>query len=334
MRNNILSVGSKPITGEIGKIIAAGDVNINNADVEKLTGAGDIKITNSYVLDTKIAGDIKANNCTFGTLRLAGELICKDDCKADIMIAIGKLHADNLECRILRNFSKKMIKIYNDKVRKETSIRIGKHWMFNFNHGTKDEDIARIDIGTNHKSSDSSLNTFGGSEYKGFIKSETFENLCAFNLNFDYEFKNIISTEPLFHDGIIECEKFYSFGQLDVDGVNAETIYIQPNYESKMNQLMGSNIIISSSFPTSINFNGVPKSLDLDEYMKAAQVPVSKMHIESIEGDIIQLDHVIAQTVSGDSVVIGDSCEIECVEYKNNLKISPNSTVKNIIKLD
>jgi cytoskeletal protein CcmA (bactofilin family) len=333
MRNNILSVGSKPISGEIGKVVAAGDVNIINADVEKLTGAGDITITNSYVLNTKIAGDITAVNSKFGTLRIAGEMVCKDNCKVDTLIVMGKLQADNLECKILRNFSKKMIKIYNDKVRKETSIILGKHWFFNFNHGAKG-DIAKAEFGSDQEHNyESTLSTMGGSEFKGYIKADTFENLCAFEMNFEYDFKNIISTEPLQSSGVIECEKLFSFGLLNVDGINAETIYIHPTIDSKVNQLMGSNIIISGAFPTSIDFRGIPKSLDENEYFKASQGSVSKMQVNSIEGDIIQLDHVIAHTVSGDSVIIGDFCEIECVEYKNNIKISPNSIVKDIIKL-
>lgn len=335
MRRNIVSVGNKPIRGEVGKIYAAGDVNIEDADVQKLNGAGDINILNSYIAETKIAGKIVANTSNFGMIQTAGEVKCNGLCKADTLIVLGKLEADNLECGILRNFSEKSIQIHNENNRKETSFRIN-NWEFNINNSFdlfNNEKNTNNDSDKEDKKEKRVLNATGGSIFKGKIKAETFENLCDFNLNFEYQFKNILSIDPLHADGILECEELYSFGILDMEGVNAETIYIHPYTESKLQQVMGSEITITELFPMNESFKNIQKSADLSLYNKAAALPVSMMQIDSIEGDTIVIDHIQAKEVSGDKVSIGDCCIIDRVEYISSIQVSPKASIKQLIQL-
>jgi hypothetical protein len=333
MRNNIVSLGSRAITGEVGKVYAAGDVNITDADIQKLNGAGDINVLNSYISDTKLAGDIITNNSEFGTLRLVGDLICNGTCKVDTLIVIGKLQAEDLECRVLRNFSRKYVNIYKDKDN-GTTFQFKKNWFVNINGIKKDTNV-NLDFGTGnkYKYKQNDSNKKINSTFKGVVKAETFENLCDFNLDLKYHFKNILSIEPLHFIGNLECEELYSFNILDGESINAETIYIRPNEASRVQQVMGSNIIISKNAPMNQRFDRIPKSADLGTYQMAAAAPVSIMKIESIEGDNIELDYVHAGTVSGDTVDIGDCCIIDCVEYKTFINISPNATVHKVIKL-
>jgi len=52
-----------------------------------------------------------------------------------------------------------------------------------------------------------------------------------------------------------------------------------------------------------------------------------------IEGDHIELHYTKADTVRGESVIIGADCEIQTVEYRDALKIHKSATVKNQVKL-
>lgn len=339
MRRNVVSVGNRPISGEIGKVYAAGEVNIKVADVLKLNGAGKININDSYIAEARIGGNINADNSKFGTFRYAGEMILKGDCKADTIVAVGKLDAEQLECKILRNFSEKSIQIHNENNRKEASFRFNSHWDFNINTGTdflKEGWDINFDSGNPEKEmkcDDRYLNLTGGSVFKGDFKAETFENLCDFKMDFKYKFKNVLSIDPLHVDGILECEELYSFSILDMEGVNADTVYIHPFAESKIQQVMGSEIMITDVFLMDQTFEAIPKSADINLYKKAAALPAGLMQIDSIEGDTITLDHVQAKLVSGDNITIGDYCVIDCVEYKGNIQVSPKASVKEVIKL-
>lgn len=338
MRRNILSFTSKTITGEIGKILAAGDVNIADADVEKLTGAGDVHVEKSYIADTKLAGDLIASDSSFGTLNMAGEVRLLGNCKGDTLIIIGKMEAESLEARILRNFSmKNNVKIYGNKD-KDVNIDFNNSWDLNINQKEyrKEKVNIQFNLGSKNKKfqyDGNEINHIKDSIYRGRIKAETFENLCDFHLNFAYEFKNILSIGSLHGVGVLECEELYSFGNINMDEINAEVVYIHPDSNSKVKQVMGSDIRITENFLMDQTFLSLPKSADNRIYKKEASKSATIMVLDSIEGDDIVLDHVHAKYVSGNHVVIGDHCIIDCVEYKSDIEVSPKSVVKNKVKL-
>lgn len=338
MRRNILSFTSKTITGEIGKILTAGDVNIADADVEKLTGAGDVHVEKSYIADTKLAGDLIASDSSFGTLNMAGEVRLLGNCKGDTLIIIGKMEAESLEARILRNFSmKNNVKIYGNKD-KDVNIDFNNSWDLNINQKEyrKEKVNIQFNLGSKNKKfqyDGNEINHIKDSIYRGRIKAETFENLCDFHLNFAYEFKNILSIGSLHGVGVLECEELYSFGNINMDEINAEVVYIHPDSNSKVKQVMGSDIRITENFLMDQTFLSLPKSADNRIYKKEASKSATIMVLDSIEGDDIVLDHVHAKYVSGNHVVIGDHCIIDCVEYKSDIEVSPKSVVKNKVKL-
>lgn len=318
MRKNILLVGTQTINGDTGKVIVAGEVSIIHADVQKLNGAGEIYVEDSYIGETKLVGEIETQNSGFGNLHLAGEMKCKGNCRADTMVIIGKLDAELLECRILRNFTRK------------------RHWFLNVNNGPVSISDINLNLGSGLNKNQytvSTSNTNEGSIFSGTVKAETFENFCDFHLDFNYKFKNILSVDFLHGNGVVECEEFYSFGELDMEGINADFIYIHPYTESKLNQVMGSDIRITEKFPMDQTFKMLPKSADLDTYAKAAEKHAGIMELDLIEGDSIILDHVKVKKVCGETITIGEECIIDCVEYKNSIVVSPNASVKEIIQL-
>ncbi len=336
MRKNILSVGTRTLTGEKGNIIAAGEVNFMEADVLKLSGAGEIFAENSYINLTKMVGEITAKNCSFGTLRLAGEMTAEGRCQADTVIVMGELTAESLECRVLRNYSSKNINLFKNKLTGETMLRYHKYMAFNLEKPADRSLELKVDFGNTREKNYINSKRFSkneGSVFKGQFKAETFENLCDFCLNFQYQFTHILSTGMLHHRGIVECEDFYSFGPLDILGVNAEYVYIHPRKNSVLNQVMGSKIQITGKFFFDETFNELPKSVGQEVYESVAGDPAGVMEVELIEGDTVTVDHVNVKKISADKINIGENCVIECAEYKSDIQISPSAFVREVIRL-
>jgi cytoskeletal protein CcmA (bactofilin family) len=57
------------------------------------------------------------------------------------------------------------------------------------------------------------------------------------------------------------------------------------------------------------------------------------LNVDTIEGDEIYLEHTKAKIVRGDTVDIGDGCEIDLVEYRTDFKKTPGASVLNQVKL-
>lgn len=52
------------------------------------------------------------------------------------------------------------------------------------------------------------------------------------------------------------------------------------------------------------------------------------MEVGVIEADQVDLEHTRAQMVRGKTVIIRRGCEIECVEYSDDLKVMKGAQVK------
>ncbi|MBQ4547516.1 MAG: polymer-forming cytoskeletal protein [Oscillospiraceae bacterium] len=118
--------------------------------------------------------------------------------------------------------------------------------------------------------------------------------------------------------GDLEAEKAEIHGGISCGGlINAEELYIELSntVDSKAESIGGSRITIENSGRNRIFgfFSGRKKGV-----MKVA---------ESIEGDDINVEYTSAKTVTGKNVVIGDKCEIELVQYSENVEISPKAKI-------
>lgn len=169
-------------------------------------------------------------------------------------------------------------------------------------------------------------------EFKGSFKAQTFENMYPFRLNCDFDFKNIISKSELIYDGVLECERLYSFAAVKMEGVNAEFIYMKPHDDSKIESVMGTHIVISEKWRPDKEFRMIPKSVPASHYHALPELPDSIMTLSEIEGDKIHIDNVKADLVRGIDVEIGDLCVVERVEYKSGIKISDKAIVNEVIK--
>ena len=82
---------------------------------------------------------------------------------------------------------------------------------------------------------------------------------------------------------VIYSKSFYSFGPLDMLGVNVEYVYIHPHKNSVLNQVMGSEIQITSKFCFNETFKEIPKSAGQEVFERAAREPAGVIEVELIE---------------------------------------------------
>lgn len=121
-------------------------------------------------------------------------------------------------------------------------------------------------------------------------------------------------------NGDAEAETIHISGKLDCDGLlNAEEIEIKYESGMEIGSIGGSRI------------NIYPK-----KYKRKMKLPLFSALIRnssavrvnySIEGDVIALEGVITPRVSGRIVAISDGCEIDLVQYSEQVEISPNAKV-------
>lgn len=122
--------------------------------------------------------------------------------------------------------------------------------------------------------------------------------------------------------GDIESEVVNISGKLNCGGLlNAEEITIKFESGMEIGSIGGSKITIYRSSKS----NKVTRLPLFSALIKDAGGAV---HINnSIEGDTIAIENVIAQRVSGRSVAIGEDCKIDLVQYSEQVEIAPTAQV-------
>lgn len=119
-----------------------------------------------------------------------------------------------------------------------------------------------------------------------------------------------------------EAELLKAEGQIRIDGLlNADDIDIKTHGASRISEIGGDRIVIrrgtASSLGKMLKFIFVPSS-----WNNATVIA------NSIEGDDIRLSGTRAKVVRGNNVAIESGCEIDLVEYKDQLRVSHGSSVK------
>ncbi len=103
MRKNAIAIGKRYIEGCYNFIMAAGELYVTDSDINAIYLAGEIDVHNSAVHKLRGAGEVKANHVSWGNVKVAGNISLHGICKGDVIVVIGDLSAEFLECRILRN---------------------------------------------------------------------------------------------------------------------------------------------------------------------------------------------------------------------------------------
>lgn len=117
-----------------------------------------------------------------------------------------------------------------------------------------------------------------------------------------------------------ETENFHGRGCFDIGGLlNADLIDIEISGRSSVGEIGGEKISIKYGMDNSFGFKNLLKDMfNYKEYLKT----------RLIEGDDIYIEGTTAEIVRGNSVTIGDGCNIGLVEYKNEIKIHNEAVVK------
>ena len=125
----------------------------------------------------------------------------------------------------------------------------------------------------------------------------------------------------------IEAESVTIKGRLECEGLlNAENIEIEFSAGMKIGSIGGSNIVIRRRNEMSFDLLPLFRSI-VTNSGKCITVD------GGIEGDTIAIEGVVAKRVSGNTVAIGEGCDIELVQYTENVEISPKSKVGTVEKV-
>lgn len=123
--------------------------------------------------------------------------------------------------------------------------------------------------------------------------------------------------------GDIEAELAKVRGSLNCNGLlNAEEVDIEFNKGMELGSIGGSKIMVYK------RHGKEKKKIRLPLFSSLIKSTSGKVCVNaSVEGDEIALEGVVAQRVSGRVVAIGADCEIELVQYSEQVEISPEAKV-------
>ena len=119
-----------------------------------------------------------------------------------------------------------------------------------------------------------------------------------------------------------EAKSFKADGQIKIDGLlSADDIDIKTYGASRISEIGGDRIVIRKA--SGSNLGKMIRFLFTPSNWGNAMVTVN-----SIEGDDIRLWSTRAKVVRGTNVIIEDGCDIDLVEYKDNLRVHRSASVR------
>ena len=128
--------------------------------------------------------------------------------------------------------------------------------------------------------------------------------------------------------GDVEAENIKVDGKINCGGLlNAEEIEIGFSSGMDIGSIGGSRISIYRS--SGKRLSRLPLISSLLSFVVSDKVNVKT----AIEGDVIALENVRTPRVSGRIVAIGEGCEIDLVQYTEQIEVSPNAKVGKVEKV-
>ena len=183
-----------------------------------------------------------------------------------------------------------------------------------------------------------SLKVNGTSVIKGDIKTEEIKVNGSADIKGNIESKNSKVHGEVKITGNLNSDLLELHGGMEVKGnCNAETFNSSGGF-TVAGLLNADNINIKLHGPCSAKEIGCEKitvKLGNDYAIKKIIRSIfrswdmtGKLSADVIEADNIELEQTKAKIVRGNNVIIGEGCEIDLVEYKNNYQKTDHSTVK------
>ena len=130
--------------------------------------------------------------------------------------------------------------------------------------------------------------------------------------------------------GDVEAETVKVDGKIDCGGLlNAEEVDIAFDSGMDIGSIGGSRISVYRSNSRNRRITRLPLIASLLSSVGAGKVNVKT----AIEGDVIAVENVRVPCVSGRIVAIGEDCEIDLVQYTEQIEVSPNAKVGKVEKV-
>ncbi|WP_449621842.1 hypothetical protein [Robertmurraya sp. Marseille-Q9965] len=162
----------------------------------------------------------------------------------------------------------------------------------------------------------------------GHSKNEGRVTFKSMEINGKSTFLNSIEGKELELNGMMkiegdcEVEKAELNGVFTIDGLlNADTIAISLSGRSSVKEIGGETISVKKDKQS---------FMQLD---KLFSILNKELTADIIEGDVLELENTKAKTVRGKHVHIGPGCQIDLVEYREDIRISEEADVKKSVKI-
>jgi hypothetical protein len=272
-----------------------GETRCESCTFDKLSCMGEAYVKDSSIKNAKFMGDTTFENSSFESVSVVGMLSVKEGSKADSLKIMGNINAKSLYAKILSVGSK------------------DGSFLGIFNFGGLFGSVNKVSL-------------------KGDISGETLESVLQLESNGILDFKNLIFKNSFKAINDIECEQFYSLGEIDAQGINSEYTFIRPCPNSKINTITGSKLMICRDFSLTNEFINIPKNYS-DSLYEEYDNKVGVLEIGLIEADDIYVENVNVDYIRGKNIVIGSNCHIKQLEYTNEIEISKNSIVAKGVKI-
>jgi cytoskeletal protein CcmA (bactofilin family) len=194
------------------------------------------------------------------------------------------------------------------------SVRSNAGWMNGSAHVNADFRSDTIDVSGDIRVDGSmfvdSITTDGRLVVKGSVKSE-----------------NIVASGQVKVEGDCSSETFDLKGAFTVeDTLNAGDLNAHIYWSSSAKDICGEKIHVKKGRDNNL-IDAFAVLLNPLNFYKA------QLKVETIEGDDIELEQTTAKVVRGNTVIIGDGCKIDLVEYKDNFKMVPKASVGKYVKV-
>lgn len=175
------------------------------------------------------------------------------------------------------------------------------------------------------------LKIMGDSKFKDLteIGNLDLKGDCLFEKNVKTDYMKIYGSVS-FKENVLKGKEIIIYGQVDVNILEAEYIFVK-GYIKCHKQLNGEKIEINTNNGSQIK-EMVGSKITVKPNNKLFFSSSKKITIDTIEGDDIYLENVIAKVVRGNKVVIGPNCKIDLVEYHDSYDVKEKESVKKVEK--
>lgn len=175
---------------------------------------------------------------------------------------------------------------------------------------------------------ESLIKSSGTLKVDGFIKTNDIKSSGTLKCKGDIKGNTLISYGSLEVEGSIEAEKIKVNGSIYCFGLlNAEDVEIKFDHRGIIDRVGGNNISIKLS-----NAKRIFRKLPLISPISKKVFGDFKVN-NYIEGDEITIEGVNCPRVTGRVIIIEKDCEIDLVQYSENVIVSQKAKVNKLEKL-